>query len=128
MAALGPTSAQFILQLPPDSAVWQDHQHDALRGAVALYNTPAHRNRVVAVNAMESLREARTQCAVCPGAPCPPPTAPRSMGIWILLLAQRRNTRCLFRLFVMSHMEKGVAVGAAVAHLCEAKGLYWSWI
>ena len=70
MAALGPTSAQFILQLPPDSAVSEDYQHDALDAAVTLYNTALHRNRVVGVNAMESLREARTQCAVCPGAPC----------------------------------------------------------
>jgi hypothetical protein len=68
MAGLGESNAQYILQLPPASPVSEEHQRDALNSAIKLYNTPDDRNRVVAVNAMESLREARTQCAVCPGA------------------------------------------------------------
>lgn len=67
MAGLGPSHAQYILQLPPESTISEEQQKDALRAAIKLYNTPENKNRVVEVNAMESLREARTQCAVCPG-------------------------------------------------------------
>lgn len=69
MAGLGgPSDAQYILQLPPESTSSEEWQQDALQAAIKLYNTPDDMNRVVVVNAMESLREARTQCAVCPGA------------------------------------------------------------
>lgn len=67
MAGLGPSKAQYILQLPPDSSITEQHQQDALQSAVNLHNSSYDRNRVVGVNAMESIREARTQCAVCPG-------------------------------------------------------------
>jgi hypothetical protein len=74
MAGMELSKPQYVLQLPPSSRISGEHQQDALHAAINLFNTPEDMNRVVAVNAMESLREALTQCAVCPGevvSPCP---------------------------------------------------------
>jgi hypothetical protein len=68
MAGLGPCKAKYILQLPADAPdVSKQHEVDALKSAVNLHNSARNRHRVVGVNAIESIREIRTQCAVCPG-------------------------------------------------------------
>eukprot|EP00892_Ulva_mutabilis_P008060 jgi/Ulvmu1/5626/UM023_0165.1 len=67
LAALGDTDARVVLQLPHKAHTAYPHRQDTLKSAMNLHNGMATQPRVVEVDALQSLRDAKTQCAVSPG-------------------------------------------------------------
>lgn len=68
LAALGDSDTCILLQLPHRDAPMPEHEGDMLRSATNLHIGTAAHPKLVQVDALQSLRDAKTQCAVSPGA------------------------------------------------------------
>lgn len=72
LAALGESDARVVLQLPHGARMAEPHGNDILKSAMNLHTGKDGQQKVVEVDALQSLRDAKTQCAVSPGAPPSP--------------------------------------------------------
>jgi hypothetical protein len=73
LAAIGADNARFVLQLPEDGLHTQgEHYRDSMASATRLHIDHRGHDKVVQVDALQALSDAKVQCAVNPGALCPP--------------------------------------------------------
>lgn len=68
LAALGDSDARIVLQLPHGARMLEPHRKDILQSAMNLHKGDDGQLKVIEVDALQSLRDAKTQCAVSPGA------------------------------------------------------------
>ena len=69
LAALGADDARFVIQLPAQGLNdAREHQRDELHSASRLHVAKNGSDRVVLVDALQSLSDAKVQCAISPGA------------------------------------------------------------
>ena len=72
LAALGADQTRFVIQLPDEGIeAVADHQRDTLGAACRLHVDERGYGRVVEVDALKALSDAKVQCAVAPGACAP---------------------------------------------------------
>jgi hypothetical protein len=68
LAALGADKARFVIQLPEDGLHSKgEHFRDAMTAATRLHTDTKGREKVVQVDAIQALSDAKVQCAVNPG-------------------------------------------------------------
>eukprot|EP00892_Ulva_mutabilis_P008063 jgi/Ulvmu1/5629/UM023_0168.1 len=67
LAAMGDSDARILLQMPCRDGPVADYKRDVLQSATNLHTDKAGQAKVVKVDALQSLRDAKTQCAVSPG-------------------------------------------------------------
>jgi hypothetical protein len=73
LAALGADDARLVVQVPEEGiGAAGSHQRDLLDSASRLHVDRRGVRRVVTVDALQALRDAKVQCAVSPGAPASP--------------------------------------------------------
>jgi hypothetical protein len=69
LAALGADNTRFVIQLPEDgSHTLGDHHMDSLQSASRLHPDGDGGNRVLQVDALKALTDAKVQCTIDPGA------------------------------------------------------------
>lgn len=68
LAALGDSDARILLQLPCRDGPVAEYKRDILQSATHLHTSKDGQAKVTQVDALQSLRDAKTQCAVSPGA------------------------------------------------------------
>lgn len=71
LAALGADSTRFVIQLPDGgNEVLHAHHQDSLHSASRLHLDADGAHRVVQVDALKAISEAKVQCAISPGTTC----------------------------------------------------------
>lgn len=68
LAALGESNTRVVLQLPHGAHMEAQHCQDMFESAKNLHKGTGAPVKVVEVDALQSLRDAKAQCAVSPGA------------------------------------------------------------
>ena len=100
LAALGADQTRFVIQLPDEGIeAVADHQRDTLGSACRLHVDERGYGRVVEVDALKALSDAKVQCAVAPGA-CLTACARLRLcdvaAFWALVLCFRESRAGLF--------------------------------
>lgn len=68
LAAMGADNTRFVIQLPAGGhAALHEHHRDSLQSAAQLHLDGDGSHRVVQVDALQALSEAKVQCALAPG-------------------------------------------------------------